>query len=169
MLQNISIIFSIHFHYSLTMSDNGFEKCTKATEKHWNGTGSKWSKRSVIYMDESAFNLTKRSHIMDHRARADVPGQRGANTSLGAVISENGVLMVCWIFLSMEMESIWLPVTYTDDPCGCHGCSLCSMTSDAFGYWTRLYKILSILHRKRNYLLWCGSHKNIMRCRKTAR
>ncbi|KAL6458786.1 hypothetical protein MHYP_G00322580 [Metynnis hypsauchen] len=43
---------------------------------------------SFIYMDEAGFNLTKRSH----RATVDVPGQRGGNITMGAAISENGVL-----------------------------------------------------------------------------
>ncbi len=51
---------------------------------------------SFIYMDEAGFNLTKRRrhgrNIIGHRATVDVPGQRGGNITMGAAISENGVL-----------------------------------------------------------------------------
>ncbi|XP_016366756.1 uncharacterized protein LOC107707284 [Sinocyclocheilus rhinocerous] len=47
-------------------------------------------------MDEAGFNLTKRRrrgrNIIGHRATVDVPGQRGGNITMGAAISENGVL-----------------------------------------------------------------------------
>ncbi len=51
---------------------------------------------SFIYTDEAGFNLTKRRrrgrNIIDHRATVDVPDQRGGNITMGAAISENGVL-----------------------------------------------------------------------------
>ncbi len=47
-------------------------------------------------MDEAGFNLTKcrrrGRNIIGHRATVDVPGQRGGNITMGAAISENGVL-----------------------------------------------------------------------------
>ncbi len=51
---------------------------------------------SFNHMDEAGFNLTKRrrrgQNIIGHRATVDVPGQRGRNITMGAAISENGVL-----------------------------------------------------------------------------
>ncbi len=51
---------------------------------------------SFIYMDEAGFNLKKRRrrgrNIIGHRATVDVLGQRGGNITMGAAISENGVL-----------------------------------------------------------------------------
>ena len=49
-----------------------------------------------IYVDEAGFNLAKRRrrgrNIIGHRATVTVPGQRGANITICAAISTNGVL-----------------------------------------------------------------------------
>ncbi|CAK6982700.1 uncharacterized protein LOC122873078, partial [Scomber scombrus] len=51
---------------------------------------------NFIYMDEAGFNLTKHRrsgrNIIGHRATVDVPGQRSGNITIGAAMSENGVL-----------------------------------------------------------------------------
>ena len=51
---------------------------------------------NFIYVDEAGLNLTKHRrrgrNIICHRATVDVPGQRGGNITMGAAISENGVL-----------------------------------------------------------------------------
>ena len=51
---------------------------------------------NFIYMDEADSNLTKRRrrgrNIIGHRATVDVPGQWVGNITMGAAISENGVL-----------------------------------------------------------------------------
>ena len=49
-----------------------------------------------IYVDEAGFNLAKirrrGRNIIGHRATVTVPGQRGANITICAAISTNGVL-----------------------------------------------------------------------------
>ncbi|XP_051950903.1 uncharacterized protein LOC127621379 [Xyrauchen texanus] len=65
---------------------------------------------SFIYMGEAGFNLTKcRRHglnIIGHRATVDVPGQRGGNITMGASISENGVLTHIAIIGSYNTERL---------------------------------------------------------------
>ncbi len=75
---------------------------------------------SFIYMDEAGFNLTKRRrrgrNIIGHRAIIDVPGQRGGNITMGAAISENGVLKHIPIIgpYNTERLVIFLDALYRD-------------------------------------------------------
>lgn len=51
----------------------------------------------IIYVDEAGFNLAKRRrrgrNIIGQRATVTVPGQRGANITMCAAISNNGALL----------------------------------------------------------------------------
>lgn len=51
----------------------------------------------IIYVDEAGFNLAKRRrrgrNIIGKRATVNVPGQRGANITMCAAISNNGALL----------------------------------------------------------------------------
>ncbi|KAJ8339128.1 hypothetical protein SKAU_G00359140 [Synaphobranchus kaupii] len=51
----------------------------------------------MIYVDEAGFNLGKRrrcgQNITGKRATVDAPGQRGANITMCAAISENGLVL----------------------------------------------------------------------------
>lgn len=51
----------------------------------------------MIYIDEAGFNLAKKRrrgrHVMGKRATITVPGQRGANITICAAISNNGLVL----------------------------------------------------------------------------
>ncbi len=76
---------------------------------------------SFICMDEAGFNLSKRKrrgwNIIGHRATVDVPCQRGGNITMGAAISENGVLMHIPIIVPYNTERL---VTFLDTLHGSH-------------------------------------------------
>ncbi|GAA6070716.1 uncharacterized protein LOC112848074, partial [Tachysurus ichikawai] len=89
---------------------------------------------NFIYVDEAGFNLSKSRrrgrNVIGHRATVDLPGQRGGNITMCAAMMLMQFLPPYSPFLNPIEEHgggrsmIASHILYSDDPAGCHGCSM---------------------------------------------